>query len=90
MKEYDALWCKFKATVISAANKETQESLQEITPYYLRHTYATLLREKIIRQSSMQYMLGHSSFQTTEIYAHLSQEVLLEDKESIRHLIAVN
>jgi integrase/recombinase XerD len=40
----------------------------------LRHTFATILRSKGVALEEIQKYMGHSSYQTTEIYAHMVQD----------------
>ncbi len=47
----------------------------KITPYYLRHGYATILYDAGIDIKTAQGLLGHSDIQTTmNVYTHLSVE----------------
>lgn len=49
---------------------------RRITPHMLRHTAATLLIETGVDIRIVQRLLGHSSIATTEIYTHVSDEIL--------------
>lgn len=50
---------------------------QEITPYYLRHTYATELAENSVDIKTAQYLLGHSDIKmTAEIYTHVTEKMI--------------
>ena len=44
---------------------------KKITPHMLRHTYATELLEEGFGIHEVQQLLGHSSIQTTAVYAHV-------------------
>lgn len=47
---------------------------QDITPHYLRHTYATQLYRHSIDLKTAQYLLGHADIRTTaNIYSHLDK-----------------
>lgn len=48
---------------------------QNITPHYLRHTYATQLYRSSVDLKTAQYLLGHSDIRTTaNIYSHINAE----------------
>lgn len=48
---------------------------QDITPHYLRHTYATQLYRHGIDLKTAQYLLGHADIRTTaNIYSHIAEE----------------
>lgn len=50
---------------------------QSITPYYLRHTYATKLAEAGVDIKTAQYLLGHADIKTTaQIYTHVTPKML--------------
>lgn len=56
----------------------------DITPYYLRHTYATSLAEKGIDMKTAQYLLGHATIaMTAEIYTHVSKKMMADTKTKI-------
>lgn len=40
------------------------------TPYYLRHTFATMMLKKGVNHRELQLMLGHSNITSTERYTH--------------------
>lgn len=57
---------------------------QAITPYYLRHTYATNLAESGVPIKTAQALLGHSSIAVTaNIYTHVTLEMLEEARRLI-------
>lgn len=55
-------------------------------PHSLRHTYATLLLSKGVPISTVAKLLGHSSIQITQIYAHVIPELKTEAVEKINYL----
>ena len=58
---------------------------QDVTPYYLRHTYATSLAEKEINMKAAQAWLGHSDIRMTmDVYTKASQKLLEKAGEKIK------
>ena len=57
---------------------------QKLTPYYLRHTYATSLAEKGVELKTAQYLLGHTNISITAgIYTHVTEKMLETAKQKI-------
>lgn len=57
---------------------------QDLTPYNLRHTYATSLAEKGVDIKTAQYLLGHSDIRVTmNIYTHVSEKMIEEAKAKL-------
>lgn len=61
---------------------------QEITPYYLRHTYATSLAENGVDIKTAQYLLGHANISmTAQIYTHVTAKMIDSAKEKIKVML---
>lgn len=55
----------------------------KISPHSLRHSYATHLLEKGMSIIEVQYLLGHSNINTTQIYLHTSLDKIQEHYDSL-------
>jgi site-specific recombinase XerD len=53
-----------------------QSGLGRLRPHDLRHTFASQLVMAGVDLKTIQELLGHSSYKTTEVYAHLAQDRL--------------
>ena len=54
-----------------------------ISPHSLRHSYATHQIEKGMSITDVQYLLGHSSIDVTEVYLHTSLDKIQERFERL-------
>ena len=64
---------------------------QDITPYYLRHTYATNLAEAGVDMKTAQYLLGHSDIGlTAKVYTHVSDKMKQDASAKINALQTAN
>ena len=61
---------------------------QDLTPYYLRHTYATALAENGVDMKTAQYLLGHSNISmTAKVYTHVTPKMIETAAEKIKNII---
>lgn len=61
--------------------KKTGVYKKGLSPHKLRHTYCTLMYKCGLDLVEIQKLAGHSSLKSTEIYTHVSNEVLKKAKE---------
>ena len=50
-----------------------------MTPHALRHTHATRMFEKGMRELTLQKRLGHASPESTRIYTQVSDPMVVEE-----------
>ena len=88
---YKRKWKSFQRQMDIAAgatlyrNKIIESKIDKsITPYYLRHTYATSLAEKGIPMKTAQVLLGHSSITiTAKVYTHFTNAMFEEARQKL-------
>ena len=56
---------------------------KEFHPHTFRHSFATHLLEKGLSIVEVQYLLGHSSIQTTQVYLHASLDKIQKHFEEV-------
>ena len=62
----------------AAGEPERARHLRQATPHWARHTFGTQIHRRGGRLNVIQELLGHASISTTTVYAHVSQEELVE------------
>lgn len=62
---------RYRMTVDRPFSRAVALAQVDCSPHTLRHTFASLLAQKGVSLYKIQGYLGHSSFMTTQIYAHL-------------------
>ncbi|WCK57412.1 tyrosine recombinase XerC (plasmid) [Aneurinibacillus sp. Ricciae_BoGa-3] len=90
IKDQDALFLSQKGTrlnkrtvqrLVKKINEESHLNKNKLTPHKLRHTAATLIYKQNPDIRGLQYILGHESISTTQIYTHV-------DSNELRTLVA--
>ena len=67
---------------------ETSPFADEITPHYLRHTYATDLYAAGVDEKAQKFFLGHASSDVTDIYRKMSEAAITRARNQINDYIA--
>ena len=60
--------------------------MEGVTPHSFRHSFATQLLRRDVNLLALSALLGHSSPQTTAIYAHVHPQIL---KEAVSRLVGI-
>lgn len=63
--------------------KKKKNFSDKLHPHALRHTFATNLVSKSIPLENVRLMLGHKSYDTTLVYAHIPDQILRQNIETI-------
>lgn len=73
----------FKKMIVKY-NKTHDDSLPNITPHILRHTFCTKLANRNMNPKSLQYLMGHSNIATTlNLYTHASIDGIQEELQRL-------
>lgn len=68
----------------SEQNSENAVSFPDMTPHYLRHTFATTCFEAKVSPKIIQKYLGHSSIKTTlDIYTHITPKTIAQEMQKL-------
>ena len=72
-----------RKNVYNAVKRIARKMKWSISPHSLRHSYATHLLEKGMNIIEVQYLLGHSNLQTTQVYLHTSLDKIQKHFEEV-------
>jgi len=72
-----------RKNIYGAIKRIARKMKWNISPHSLRHSYATHLIEKGMTIIEVQYLLGHSSISTTQVYLHTSLDKIQKHFEHI-------
>lgn len=72
-----------RKNIYNSIKRISRKMKWNISPHSLRHSYATNLLEKGMNIIEVQYLLGHSKIQTTEVYLHTSLDKIQKHFEEI-------
>ena len=74
---YSSITKTLRNYALRVRDKDFKKRLNKASPHWLRGTFATLVNEKA-DHSTLQNLMGHSSFDTTLRYIHISNSKTLE------------
>lgn len=74
---------RFAVNRFLARLKNKKNFSDKLHPHALRHTFATNLVSNSVPLENVKLMLGHKSYDTTLIYAHIPDEVLRNNIETV-------
>lgn len=83
------MWADYIKTVQEQNSNSKYTQISEITPHYLRHTYATLLYMSGVDVLTAAKLLGHTDVRTTiAIYTHLEKIMVDKSVEKLDNYIS--
>jgi|SRR3989344_5190506 len=91
-KNWNFLFAKEKSLTPRNIQKIVQKATQKaqitksIHPHTLRHSFATHLLDSGVDIRKIQFLLGHASIATTQVYTHISQEQIKSIKNPLDNL----
>lgn len=76
----------YLSKVVKAYNEAHEDKLPKISCHTMRHTFCTRMAEMGINPKSLQYIMGHSSYQTTaDVYITETENHAQEEFEKVLH-----